>query len=490
MIEAHPEAAAALVTTGGSTTYGELRERVGRLRGGLVQAGVERGERVAILAGNGPVFVVGYLAVVGAGAVAVPLDPLSPVAELEGQLSAVGATTLLVGPGTASGSPHRLPVERVFAAAGVDVAGASPLEGLLGADPVPIAEVADDGLAVLAFTGGTAGAPRAAMLSHGNLRANLEQVQAHPGLRVTSRDVVFGVLPMSHVFGLNVVLGLALFAGASVLPVERFDPVGALDAIREHGVTVVVGVPPMYRAWVALARADPGGFATVRLAVSGAAALAPETATSFEARFGVPVRQGYGLTEAGPVVTSGVTGRPLHAGSVGVPLPGVGLRLVDADGGDVLAGDAGEIWVRGPNVFEGYWDDPRATAAALTPDGWLRTGDVGVADDDGSLHLVDRLKDLVVVSGFNVYPAEVEAVLRAHPGVADVAVVGVEDARTGEAVRAVVVPEPGSEVDAGRLIAFCAGRLARYKCPTEVAFVEELPLGNAGKVLRRQLRAP
>jgi long-chain acyl-CoA synthetase len=210
-------------------------------------------------------------------------------------------------------------------------------------------------------------------------------------------------------------------------------------------------------------------------------------AETFQDHFGVTITEGYGLTEASPVVTTsaGVETKP---GSIGVPLPGVHVRLVDPDGDDVLIGDSGELWVKGDNVFKGYWEDAAATEAALTPDGWLRTGDVAVVDDDGFLFLVDRVKDLIIVSGFNVFPAEVEEVLLEHPGIESVAVVGVPHPYSGEAVKAYVVVKPGRSLEEDDVIAFAADRLARYKCPDKVMFVDELPQGASGKILRRALR--
>jgi long-chain acyl-CoA synthetase len=252
-------------------------------------------------------------------------------------------------------------------------------------------------------------------------------------------------------------------------------------------------VPAMYDAFLDLDDADapPDSLASVRLAVSGAAALGEELFDGMRKRFELVVHEGYGLTEASPIVTTSAIGRREPSpGSIGPPLPGVDVRLVDADGTDVLPGDPGEIWVHGPNVFPGYWRDLDATARALTSDGWLRTGDVAVADDAGELSLVDRAKDLVIVSGFNVYPAEVEEVLLEHPDVAEAAVVGEPDARTGEAIVAFVVAEPGHEPDPGELLAHCARSLARYKCPARVEIVDALPRSFAGKVLRRELRAP
>jgi len=490
IVEDHPDEAVALINRGVPTTYGDLRGPVDALRGGLAELGLEPGNRVAIVAANNPYFVVAYLAVLGLGAVAVPLNPTSPTAELSRELAAVGARALVVGPQAVDpirGLDRRAvpDLEHLIAPPGADLPGATPLETLLAAAPVPVADREPGDVAVLIFTAGTAGAPKAAMLTHGNLRVNIDQVQSVPERRIRPDDVFFGVLPLFHIFGLNVVLGIGLAAGASILLVERFDPSSAVTSIKEHGVTVVPGAPPMWTAWATMPGIPPDAFAGVRLATSGASKLPEETAAAMERRFGLVVSEGYGLTEASPVVTTSVGGN--KAGSIGRPLPGVDVRLVE-DGEDALLGDAGEIWVRGPNVFAGYWGDAEATASALTPDGWLRTGDVAVADDDGNLWIVDRWKDLIIVSGFNVYPAEVEAVLLEHPGIAAVAVVGVDSPYSGEAVKAYVVPEPGHALEEDEIADFCATRLARYKCPTKVMFVDELPQGLGGKVLRRQLR--
>ena len=445
--EGHPGEAIALVDQGVPTTYGELADEVARVRGGLLGLGLQVGDRVALVCENNRQFVVGYLAIVGAGCVAVPLNPESPPVEVNHQRTTTG-TTITVG--------------------------ADDIVRLSRSAPAPMVDRDDGDLAVLAFTAGTAGAPRAAMLTHGNLRTNIRQAQAVPGRAVVADDVCLAVVPLFHIFGLNVVLGLSLSAGASVVLVDRFEPHATLDVVRRQRCTVVAGAPPMWAAWAAI-DADASAFASVRLALSGAAPLPAGVADAMRERFGVELEEGYGLTEASPVVTA-----------FGRPVPGVAVRLVDPDGDDVPLGDPGEVWVRGPNVFAGYWHDPDATGAVLTADGWLRTGDVGIATDDGELRLVDRIKDLVIVSGFNVFPAEVEAALARHPAVAAACVVGVPDGHTGEAVKAFVVSRAPIEADALR--AFCGERLARYKCPTDIAFVDELPSSPAGKVLRRQLR--
>jgi long-chain acyl-CoA synthetase len=493
ILDPHPDDAVAVISRGKPTTYGALREQVARLRGGLAGLGIEPGDRVGIVAANNWYFVVSYLAVIGIGAVAVPVNPSSPARELESELRAVGARAVVAGPSgkVAIGQVDRskLPdLEHVIASAAGEIPDALTLDDLMAGAPVPILERSADDLAVLMFTSGTAGSPKAAMLTHGNLLANLEQCQAHPGRSQGHDDVVLGVLPFFHIFGLNVVLNLSLESGSTTLLVERFDPQSALEALVNHGVTVISGAPTMWSAWASLPGAAADSFAKVRLATSGAAKLDDATRRAMHTRFSLELMEGYGLTEASPVVTTALGVDHAPAGSIGVPLPGVEVRLIDGDGHDALVGDAGELRVRGPNVFAGYWEDEGATAAALTDDGWLRTGDVAVVDDDGFLFLVDRAKDLIIVSGFNVYPGEVEDVIHLHPAVDAVAVIGVPHPHSGEAVKAYVVVKPGSAVDEDELIAHAEGYLARYKCPQKVMFVDEIPQSATGKVLRAALR--
>jgi long-chain acyl-CoA synthetase len=495
MIDPHPAGDTALISANRTTTYGELRDLVAGLRGGLGSLGIGVGDRVALICGNGRPFVVGYLATIGVGAVAVPLNPTSPAAELERELAAIGPVAVLVehtvlpawervDRSTLATLLHVI-VTDARATGGTVPDGAVRYDELVAHAPADPVDVPDDHVAVMMFTSGTAGAPRAAMLSHANLRANIVQGLGS-ARRVQRGDVVYGVLPLFHIFGLNVVLGLTLTAGGSVLLVQRFDPSTAAESIRARGVTVVPGAPTMWVEFAQLDELEPDTFAGVRLALSGASRLPLAAAERCRERFGLEIAEGYGLTEASPVVTSSA-GAGTRPGSVGRVLVGIEVRLVGDDGKDALVGDVGEIWVRGPNVFLGYLDDPEATARVLDADGWLHTGDLATADDDGWLYLVDRAKDLVIVSGFNVFPAEVEAVLLEHPAVAEVGVVGVPHPSTGEAVKAYVVAQPGAEVDEEGVISFALDRLARYKCPSKVVFVDELPRNLNGKLLRRNL---
>lgn len=483
IIEDNPADAVALVDGHSSLTYGELREQVASARAALVAAGVGDGDRVAVLAPNRVETVVALLAVLGVGAAAVPLNPQSPPAELARELSMTDVAGVVGASDDATaGGARRIELGR---------SAAPPVEA------APVVEREGHHPAVLVFTSGTAGAPRAAVLTHGNLLANLDQVARVADLDRRPDDVTLGLLPLFHVFGLNVVLLPALRAGGRVVLVDDVDLARVVALVVEHGVTLLTGPPTVWSALASLPDdAVPRGLAaadalaTVRLAASGAAALPASVAARVRERFGLVVHEGYGLTETSPVVaTSAGTDAPV--GSIGRPLPGVEVRLLDEHGDDVLVGDVGHLHVRGPNVFAGYWGDDEATASVLTADGWLRTGDLAVVDDDGHLFLVDRAKDLIIVSGFNVFPAEVEEVLLEHPTVADAAVRGRPSERTGEAVVADVVPrgDPPADVDAwfDELVDHVAARLSRYKCPTELRVVDAIPRGLGGKVQRRLL---
>jgi len=490
IIDGHDDDAVALIWRNRVTTYGDLRRQVAAFRGGLASTGVGVDDRVAIIVGNSPHFVVAYLATIGLGAVAVPLNPASPGPELQSELAVVGARVAVIDKLAATNwaQVDRAAVPSIEVTVltepddGVD--GVVVFDDLLAAAPVDVVEVDDTQVAVLMFTSGTAGSPRAAMLTHGNLRANLDQSRSAEG-HVSSDDVIYGVLPLFHIFGLNVVIGLGLCVGATILLVQRFDPATAVQSIVDRGVTVIPGAPALWTSFAHFDELDPSTFTTVRLALSGASRLPVTVARTMQDRFGIEIREGYGLTEASPVVTTS-TGVTPRFGSVGRALAGVEIRLVNVNG-DALVGDVGEVWVRGDNVFAGYYGDPEATADVLDGDGWLHTGDMATADDDGYLYLVDRSKDLIIVSGFNVFPAEVEDMLLTHPDVAEVGVVGVAHPHTGEAVKAYVVAAADSDVGEEILIEYSLDHLARYKCPSKVIFVDSLPRNASGKLVRRSL---
>ncbi|SFK34476.1 AMP-binding protein [Geodermatophilus ruber] len=474
--------APAVVTGGRRLSWAELDAEVDRAAAGYVAAGLEPGERVAVQLPNGVDWLGAVLGALRAGLVVVPVNTAYTDTELDFVLRDSGATLLVAG-------ADRPPV------AGVPVSVGPPS----GDGEPPTRAERPDALAFLAYTSGTTGRPRGAMLTTAALRANQAQCLAMDPPPVRPDDRVLIALPLFHVYGLNTGFGLVAATGACAVLVDGFDPQGSLAVMAEEQVTAVPGAPPMYQAWLAAADAAGsdaqlrGAFAAVRLASSGAAPLPPEVWTAMRERAGVTVWEGYGLTEASPVVASTLATGRAKPGCVGGPIPGVELQLRDTavhsaagENEPVAADDGpGEIWVRGANLFSGYWPDG---ADAPDADGWLATGDLAYADEDGDLHLVDRRSDLVLVSGFNVYPAEVERVLDTHPAVAESAVIGVPDARTGSAVRAVVALRPGLRATFEELRAHAAASLARYKVPTSMHVLAALPHSLTGKVSHARLR--
>ncbi len=500
-----PDKLALVEAAGRSLTWRELDTEVARVATGLGDTGVVAGYRVALVLGNRLEMVTGYLAVLRAQAVAVPLDPASTPAEVAQVLTDSGARLVLADAGSVTA------VRAALAGLEVDhahrprlvVVGTTPLPGEQSWDHLRAERVRRspalldaEQLAVLLYTSGTTtGRPRAAMLTHRALRANVEQVaQVEPPL-VHGDDVVLGLVPLFHVYGLCAVLGAVLRQRAKLVMVDAFDPGGTLDLIEDEACSVLPLAPGVLERWRTTDHlADALG--PVRLVVSGAAPLDPAAAAEFTSRTGLAVHQGYGLTETAPVVAStlgstpvstpGSTPRDPH--SVGCALPGVGLRLVDPEGREVAAGDPGEVQVRGPHLFSGYWPEGRGGPG---PDGWWATGDVGLVDAAGDLVLVDRLAETIVVSGFTVYPVEVEAVLATAPGVQAVAVVGADDPATGHAVVAHVVAR--ADTDTADVLAAVAThareRLAAFKRPGRVVVVDRLPRTRTGKVARARLRA-
>jgi long-chain acyl-CoA synthetase len=436
-------------------TWAELDGAVNRAAAALRSRGLADGDRVVLHLSSGTDLVVLYLGSQRAGLVAVPANAAYTAAEVDH--IATDCTAQLVLDDTSG---------RALMADAPD-AGDPELDRV------------DEDVAVLLYTSGTSGAPRGAMLSTRALLANLEQVAALDPAVVAADDVVFVPLPLTHVYGLNAGLGNALYVGATTVLADRFDADATLATMAAEGVTVVVGVPGQYAAWLR----SPGfadGFARVHFAMSGSATLAVGTVLGYRAA-GIVLHDGYGLTEAAPVVTVALDGR---AGTVGRPLPGVEVELRDEVGEPVEPGDPGRVHVRGANLFSGYWpsgdDGPDS-------EGWFATGDVGVFDDDGALRLVGRANDLVIVNGFNVYPAEVEAVIAAEPGVAEVAVVGEHDAQRGEAVRAYVVPVAGAVLRPDELLAAAARSLARFKFPSAIEVGSDQPHTVTGKIMKWQL---
>ncbi|MFP5220015.1 MAG: long-chain-fatty-acid--CoA ligase [Actinomycetes bacterium] len=477
----------ALLFHGRRLSWAELDDLVDRTAAGFRALGLAPGDRLAFQLGNTLEFPVVYFGALRAGLVAVPLNTGYTSAELRHALSDSGARALVVRRRGAAAAEQLAgdldDLQHVVVADG-DGAGSLPaLQAAAEPGPVEPGRGGED-LAVVLYTSGTSGRPKGAMLSHRALLANLEQTALIEPPVVGTDDVVLLVLPLFHVYGLNAGLGAVARHGATGVLAERFDPVETLQEIRRYGVTNLLGAPPMYVAWSMLP--DVGdAFAGVRLAVSGAAPLPPDVLHRILDVTGHHVFEGYGLTETAPVLTSTLMSEVAKPDSIGRPVPGVELRLVDESGHPVEEGDPGEIVVRGPNLFSGYWPDGRE---GPDEDGWFATGDVAYLDDDGDLHLVDRRRELILVSGFNVYPREVEDVLLTHPDIEEAAVIGTAHPYTGESVKALVVQRDGARLTADDVIAHAAASLARFKCPTSVEFVDELPYSATGKVSKGKLR--
>ncbi|MGW4704624.1 long-chain-fatty-acid--CoA ligase [Streptomyces sp. NPDC004285] len=465
-------------------TYAELDERSARAAALLRSEGVRPGDRVALMLPNVPEFVVLYYGALRAGAVVVPMNPLLKTRETEFHLTDSGAVVLFEW--------HQAPGEGAAGAAAAGVRHAAVEPAAFAAalarhePPAEVADTADEDMAVLLYTSGTTGRPKGAVLTHAGLRHNTE-VNTVEIQRMTPEDVVVGCLPLFHIFGQICTMSAAVRSGASLVLVPRFEPGAVLEAVARERATVFEGVPTMYAAL--LQHPSDADVSTLRMCISGGASLPVEILHGFERRFGCPVLEGFGMSETSPVVTFNHPERPRKAGSIGTPIRDVEVRLLDDEGQDVAPGAIGELAVRGPNVMKGYWNRPEETEAAI-PDGWLRTGDLARADDEGYLYVVDRKKDMVIRGGYNVYPREVEEVLHEHPAVALAAVVGVPHPELGEEVAAAVVLRPGAEATPDELRAYVRERVAAYKYPRRVWFVDRLPLGPSGKILKREITVP
>ncbi|MFF7751697.1 long-chain fatty acid--CoA ligase [Streptomyces sp. NPDC007971] len=465
-----------------SLSYAELADGSARMAGVLRARGVGPGDRVGLMVPNVPAFAVLYFAILRAGAVVVPMNPLLKAREVRHYLADSGAVLLLAwedqaGEGRAAaegcGTRHLV------------VGPGSLFELLASQAPVPgVAGRAADDTAVILYTSGTTGTPKGAELTHDNLARNTE-VCARTLLRLGEDDVIFGGLPLFHSFGQVVGLNCAVAAGACLTLLARFDAAEVPAMIERDRVTVLLGVPTMYAALLA-----HGGLRTVdtsalRLCVSGGAALPVEVLHGFETAFGCTVLEGYGLSETSPVASFNHPEGPRRPGTIGTPIEGVRMRVQDDLGRPLPDGEAGEIAVSGHNVMKGYWRFPEATAETIV-DGWLRTGDIGVRDPDGLFRIVDRKKDLIIRGGFNVYPREIEEVLYQHPAVAEAAVVGVPHPTHGEEIAAVVTLKSGTTTAPDELRDFVRARVAPYKYPRLVR-IADLPKGPTGKILRRAI---
>jgi len=342
---------------------------------------------------------------------------------------------------------------------------------------------------VILYTSGTTGHPKGAELTHANLRLNIESVIGPDLFDLTEEDVIFGGLPLFHAFGQTCALNAAVSAGACLTLLPRFDPGKVLEIIQRDRVTVFDGVPTMYAALLGHPDRSRYDVGSLRMCVSGGAAMPVEVMRAFEQAFGCIVLEGYGLSETSPVASFNHPGRERKAGSIGTPIAGVEMRVADDDGNELPQGDVGEILIQGHNVMKGYWNRPEATLDAIRA-GWFHTGDVGRVDEDGYFFIVDRKKDLIIRGGYNVYPREVEEVLYEHPAIAEAAVIGVPHPQLGEEVGAAVALKPGAQATPEEIRDYVKGQIAAYKYPRLVWFLDVLPKGPTGKILKREITPP
>lgn len=464
----------------GDWTYTQLDRASDRLAGYLRGTGVGAGDRVGLYCPNGGEFASAYLGILKAGATVVPLNLMLNPRELAFILADAGARALL----------HHADLAAVSATLGGEVPGpaltaaidVAIAEG--GAAPASVEPKAE--VAAILYTSGTTGRPKGAMLTHANLIANTQGVLSALGL-VPGKDRLVVVLPMFHAFAATVGMLTSLLHGLSLIALTRFEPRLVSAAVGRYGATVFLGVPSMYSLLLRLPDEDLGHWRSVRFAVSGGAAMPQAVMSAFEARFGFPILEGDGPTECSPVTSVNPPQGPRKAGSIGLPIPGVQMRIAAPEGATLPNGEHGEVCVRGPSVMKGYWGLEAETRASFFGD-WFRTGDLGYRDGDGYFYLVDRIKDLVIVNGMNVYPRMVEEVLYRHPAVAEAAVVGEPHPLHGEIPVAYLVAKPEMRVDSTELRDWCREHLGRHEVPRRLILVDALPRNAAGKVLKRELR--
>ena len=474
-------------STGRIVTHAQLSDQIHRLAGGLRARGVGPGTTWALLAPNLPEYVVAFHGLALAGATTTTLNPTYGAEEIAFQLRDSEAScivTVALFLETARAAAAIVGIEEIVV---IGPGEATPFTSLFG-EPidgqVPIDLKRD--VAVLPYSSGTTGFPKGVMLTHHNLVANLEQFDGHTDF--AEDEVCYAVLPFFHIYGMQILMNAMVRKGVVVVTVPRFDLPQMLELTQTYGITRLFLVPPIVLALAKHPVIDQYDLSSVRQIFSGAAPLGGDVAEAAAQRIGCSMAQGYGMTELSPVTHSIAPGE-YRAGSVGTLVAGTEARLIDPETGtDAAPGERGEIWVRGPQVMLGYLNNPEATAATIDADGWLHTGDVGVIEPDGHTFIVDRLKELIKYKGFQVPPAELEALLVTHPALVDAAVIGIPDDEAGELPKAFVVCAPGADVDAAAVMAFVAGRVAHYKQVRVVEFVESIPKSASGKILRRELR--
>ncbi len=475
--------------SGRTITYAELGRSIRSFASGLAARGFGKGDVLAIYSPNLPEYAVAFHGAAAAGGKATTMNPLYTANEVAHQLTDSGARMLLtVGPflDAALEAAGKAGVDEVYVIG--EGEGARPVSELLGdPDSAPEVEIdpAED-LAVLPYSSGTTGLPKGVMLRHDNLVANLEQIQA--SFPISEDDTLIGVLPFFHIYGMTVIMNQGLRNGATIVTMPRFDLDQFLGLIEQHGVTRAYVVPPIALALAKHPAVDEHDLSSIDVIMSGAASLGAELAAAVEKRLGCTVIQGYGLTETSPVTHMIRPDGENRPGSIGPPLSGTECRLVEPETGeDAAAGERGELWIRGPQVMAGYLNNDEATASTIDSDGWLHTGDVATVDEDGFFEIVDRLKELIKYKGYQVAPAELEALIITHPDVADIAVIGVPDEECGELPKAYVVAA-GEDFDAEALMDWVGGQVSPQKRVRLVETIDEIPKSPSGKILRRVLK--
>lgn len=478
--------------------YRELNMDANRLSYGLNELGMKSGDKIAILLGNCPEFIISYFGVLKAGGTAVPLNTLLKAEETRFILNDSGASTLITSPTFMQMigplRPRLDKLENIIIVGEPLSPGTRSFNELIVRQPTEramIGGVAGD-VAVIIYTSGTTGHPKGVMLTHHNLISNI--ISAIEAIQITRRDNFLCLLPMFHSYPFTTCVLAPLYLGARITIHESILPFGnIIKNTVKNRVTIFVAIPPIYNVLVrmpvpkllSLKLLKP--LSPLRFYVSGAAALPGEVLREFEEKFSAPLIEGYGLTEASPMVSLNPLKGVRKPGSIGLPLPNVEVKVVDEAGGALASGQVGELLVRGPNVMKGYYNMPQATKEALR-DGWLYTGDMAKIDTQGYIYIVDRKKDMINVRGLKVFPREVEEVIYTHPKVAEAAVIGIKDKSKGEAPKAVVALKPGESLSKKELIEYCKERLAAYKVPREIEFRPELPKTPTGKILKRALR--
>jgi len=467
-------------------SYGELDDRSARLATLLREKGFQQGDRVGVMLPNVPEFPIAYYGVLRAGGIVVPMNVLLKRREIAFYLEDSGAGLLLAWHGFAEEARDGA------ADAGAEMIEVEPagFAAILGElEPATdLADTAEDDTAVILYTSGTTGKPKGAELTHLNLFRNAD-VSGRTTSEIAQGDVVLGALPLFHSFGQTVSMNASLKVGACLTLVPKFDPGEALATMQRDGVTHFYGVPTMYGALLHHPERESFDTSALRICITGGASMPVEVLRGFEDAFGAKVMEGYGLSETSPVACSNHPDKERKAGSIGTPIEGVEMQVVDEDDNPVAQGEVGEIVIRGHNIMKGYWQRSEATAEAMRG-GWFHSGDMARTDEEGYFYIVDRKKDLIIRGGYNVYPREVEEVLYEHPKIREAAVVGVPHDEWGEEIGAAVVLHDGEELAPEEVSSYVKERIAAYKYPRVVWFIDELPKGPTGKILKREIEPP